>query len=125
MEPRGSVTVNVAPWPGSLSTVTVPPCCVTISLTRANPIPLPSYRPCGASFHLGEAVEDPLQLVTGNTDSVVFDFKFHTISLAAQPDPDLAIVGITEFERIGEQVVENLLHLAGVDFDRNRFGSCL
>ena len=38
----GSRTVNVAPWPGALSTPTLPPQRSTMRLTSARPRPLPS-----------------------------------------------------------------------------------
>ena len=40
---RGSVTVKRLPWPGSLSSVTPPPCNSTSFATSASPSPVPSW----------------------------------------------------------------------------------
>ena len=40
---HGSSTVNRAPEPGWLSTVTVPPCSSVIFLTSDSPNPVPTY----------------------------------------------------------------------------------
>lgn len=41
--PNGRRTVKVVPRPSTLSAVMVPPCRSTSSLTKANPMPLPSW----------------------------------------------------------------------------------
>ena len=46
----GNVMVNREPAPGWLSTEIRPPCCSTISLTSARPIPVPSSLPFSSRF---------------------------------------------------------------------------
>ncbi len=38
---EGREIVIVVPWPTALSTVMEPPCCATIALAPANPMPVP------------------------------------------------------------------------------------
>src|SRR5437867_10153119 len=69
-------------------------------LDQRQPDPAPFIPSCCASFHLGEAVKDPLQLVPRNADPIVFDFKFYAVFFGCQPHPDLPLLGIIELERI-------------------------
>ena len=85
---------------------------------QADPGPLVAAR--SASFHLSEAVKDPFQLIVRDADPVVFDLQLDPVFIRAQPHPHLPLLWIAELEGVGEQVIEDLLHLERVGCNRDR-----
>ena len=72
--------------------------------------------PC--AFDPVEALEDPAQLMLGNTRACVLDREFDGAAGLPQPDLDRAFEG--EFERIGEEVEHDLLPHIAIHIDRLR-----
>ena len=85
---------------------------------QTDPGPLVAAR--RASFHLSEAVKDPFQLIVRDADPVVFDLQLDRVFIRAQPHPHLPLLWIAELEGVGEQVIEDLLHLERVGCNRDR-----
>ena len=65
----GRRTMNIEPFPGSLSALMVPPCRSTILRHMASPIPVPSYSP--AAVQSLEGLENKFGKLLVKPDAVV------------------------------------------------------
>src|SRR5579872_6399730 len=72
-----------------------------------------------SAWHVGDTVESLEQFrdgVRGDADSCVANTKLGHVSNAMDSDRDLALKG--EFERVGDQIQNNLLPHIAIDVDR-------
>ena len=110
-------TVKLLPFPTSLSTPIVPPCNSTIFRVNCQAQSRAFVTARRAGFELFKLLENSLQVLRFDADTGVIDHQLEAVRVVRRSDDFHLAAIVGEFDRVGEQVVENLLELLLVERD--------